>query len=90
VHKPLHRHRRVHKARRYPRINGEFQELADKNEYNDSVVLSKKNSRHCAQNKIDRLIEENRILTMKLERSDANPGKSFRIDTFIITLKIFY
>jgi len=88
VHKPLHRHRRIHKARRYPRINGEFQELADKSEYNDSVALSKKTSRHYTQNKIDRLIEENRILTMKLERSDANPGKSFKIHIFIITLKI--
>ncbi|EZA53053.1 hypothetical protein X777_07231 [Ooceraea biroi] len=74
VHKPLHRHRRVHKgARRYSRINGEFQELADKNGNGDTVAQPKKNSKRCTHNKIDRLVEENRTLTMKLEKSDVNP-----------------
>lgn len=76
VHKPLHRHRRVHKARRYSRIN-ELQEQVDKNGNGDTVALSKKSSKRCAQNKVDRLVEESRIVTMKLERADVNPGKFF-------------
>ncbi|XP_011635744.1 protein Cep89 homolog isoform X2 [Pogonomyrmex barbatus] len=73
VHKPL-RYRRFHRTRRHPKVNGEFEELIDKNgNNNDSVALPKKNSRHNVQKKIDKLAEENRILTMKLESSHINP-----------------
>lgn len=74
VHKPLHRYRRFHRTRRHSKVN-EFEEVTDKNRNNDSVALPKKNGKHCIQKKIDRLVEENRILTMKLENSAINPGK---------------
>lgn len=71
MHKPLHRHRRFHKARRHSR-NGEFEESMDKK---DSVALPKKNSKHHIKKKIDKLVDENQRLTMKLEYSDISPGK---------------
>lgn len=75
VHKPLHRYRRFHRTRRHSRVNGDFEEVTDKNRNHDSVALPKKNGKHCIKKKIDRLVEENRILTMKLESSAINPGK---------------
>lgn len=75
VHKPLHRYKRFHKARRHSRVNGEFEEVTDKSKKHDNVALPKKSGKHCIQKKIDRLVEENRILTMKLERSVVNPGR---------------
>ncbi|KAL6441132.1 hypothetical protein ACFW04_003451 [Cataglyphis niger] len=72
VHKPLHRYRRFHRTRRHSRVNDEFEEVTDKNRNYDSVVLPKKNGKPI-QKKIDRLVEENRILTMKLENSEINP-----------------
>ncbi|XP_050446243.1 centrosomal protein of 89 kDa-like isoform X2 [Cataglyphis hispanica] len=72
VHKPLHRYRRFHRTRRHSRVNGEFEEMTDENRNHDSVVLPKKNGKPI-QKKIDRLVEENRILTMKLENSEINP-----------------
>lgn len=74
VHKPLHRYRRFHRTRRHSRVNGESEEVTDKNRNHDSVALPKKNGKPI-QKKIDRLVEENRILTMKLENSEINPGK---------------
>lgn len=74
VHKPLHRYKRFHRTRRHSRVNGEFEEVTDKNRNHDSVALPKKNGKRI-QKKIDRLVEENRILTMKLESSEINPGK---------------
>lgn len=76
VHKSL-RYRRFHRTRRHSRVNGEFEEVIDKNRNSDSIALSKKNGKHCIQKKIDKLVEENRILTMKLENSAVNSGKSF-------------
>ncbi|XP_029658934.1 centrosomal protein of 89 kDa-like [Formica exsecta] len=73
VHKPLHRYRRFHRTRRHSRVNGDFEEVTDKNRNHDSVALPKKNGKHCIKKKIDRLVEENRILTMKLESSAINP-----------------
>lgn len=75
IHKPLQRHRRHHKSRHHSRINGEFDELTDKNGNSDSVVLSKKIGKHAMQKKIDKLVEENQILTMKLEHSTTNSGE---------------
>lgn len=75
VHKPLQRYKRFHRTRRHSRVNGEFEEVTDKSRNHDSVALPKKNGKHCIQKKIDRLVEENRILTMKLESSAMNPGK---------------
>lgn len=75
VHRPLQRYRRFHRTRRHSRVNGEFEELADKNGNSNSVTIPKKSSKHSVQKKIDRLAEENRILTMKLESSNINPGK---------------
>nr|XP_012221819.1 PREDICTED: protein Cep89 homolog isoform X2 [Linepithema humile] len=68
VHKPLHRHRRFHKTRRHSR-NGEFEESMDNK---DSVALPKKNGKHHIKKKIDKLVDENQRLTMKLEHSDVN------------------
>ncbi|XP_020282759.1 centrosomal protein of 89 kDa isoform X2 [Pseudomyrmex gracilis] len=72
IHRPPQRHRRHHKSRHHSRINGELDESTDKNGKSDGVVLSKKIGKHAMQKKIDKLIEENRMLTMKLERSAAN------------------
>lgn len=77
VHKPLHSYKRFHRTRRHSRVNSEFEEVTDKNRNHNSVALPKKNGKHCIQKKIDRLVEENRILTMKLESSAVNPGKFF-------------
>lgn len=74
VHKPL-RYRRFRRTKRHPRANGEFEELTDKNGNGNGVALPKKGGKHSVQKKIDRLVEENRILTMKLESSNINPGK---------------
>ncbi|XP_072756474.1 centrosomal protein of 89 kDa [Anoplolepis gracilipes] len=73
VHKPLHRYRRFHRTRRHSRGNGEFEEITDKNRNHENVALPKKNGKHSIQKKIDRLVEENRILTLKLESSAINP-----------------
>lgn len=75
IHRPPQRHRRHHKSRHHSRINGELDESTDKNGKSDGVVLSKKIGKHAMQKKIDKLIEENRMLTMKLERSAANSGE---------------
>jgi len=69
------RYRRLHRTRRHSRVNGEFEESADKNGNSNGVTLPKKSSKYSVQKKIDRLVEENRILTMKLENSNMNPGK---------------
>lgn len=71
----MHRHRRVHKVKHYSRNNDAFGELIDRNGNSDSAVLPKKNSKRCIQKEIDKLVEENRILTMRLEGSDIDPGK---------------
>ncbi|XP_071568356.1 centrosomal protein of 89 kDa isoform X1 [Temnothorax nylanderi] len=71
VHKPL-RYRRFHR-RRHSRVNGEFEELTDRNGNGNGVALPKKGSKHSVQKKIDRLVEENRTLTLKLESSNVNP-----------------
>lgn len=76
VHKPL-RYRRFHRTKRHPRANGEFEELTDKNGNGNGVTPSKKGSKYSIQKKIDRLAEENQILTMKLESSNINPRKFF-------------
>lgn len=73
VHRPL-RYKRFHRTKRHSRTN-EVEELTDKNGNSNNVALPKKGSKHSVQKKIDRLVEENRILTMKLESSDINPGK---------------
>ncbi|KAG5308495.1 CEP89 protein, partial [Acromyrmex insinuator] len=70
VHKPL-RYRRFHRTRRHSRVKGEFEELTDKNGNSNGVIVPKKGSKHI-QKKLDRLAEENRILTMKLENSNIN------------------
>lgn len=75
MHKPLHRHRRFHKARRHSR-NGEFEESTDKR---DSVALPKKNGKQYVKKKIDKLADESHRLTMKLEHSEINPGKCSQI-----------
>lgn len=72
VHKPL-RCRRFHRTRRRSRVNGEFEESADKNGNGNGVTLPKKGGKHGAQKKVDRLVEENRISTMKLESSNISP-----------------
>ncbi|XP_014475526.1 PREDICTED: centrosomal protein of 89 kDa [Dinoponera quadriceps] len=73
VHKPLYRHRRVHKVKHNSRNNDASGELTGRNGNNDSAVLPKKNSKRCIQKEIDKLVEENRILTMRLEGSDIDP-----------------
>lgn len=75
MHRPLQRYRRFHRTRRHSRINGEFEELTDKNGNSNSVTIPKKSGKPSVQKKIDRLAEENRILTMKLESSNINSGK---------------
>lgn len=50
-----------------------------RNRNSDNVVLSKKSSKHCTQREIDKLVEENQILTMRLEGSDIDPGKSQQV-----------
>ena len=74
VHKPL-RYRRFHRSRRHSRVKGEFEELTDKNGNSNGVTVPKKGSKHNIQKKLDRLAEENRILTMKLESCNISPGK---------------
>ncbi|XP_018367685.1 PREDICTED: protein Cep89 homolog isoform X2 [Trachymyrmex cornetzi] len=72
VHKPL-RYRRFHRTRRHSRVKGEFEELTDKNGNSNGVIVPKKSNKHGVQKKLDRLAEENRILTMKLESSNISP-----------------
>lgn len=62
----------MHKVK-HSRNNETFGELISRNAHSDSAVLSKKNNKRI-QKDIDRLVEENRILTMKLEGSDIDPG----------------
>lgn len=50
-------------------------DLIGRNGNSDSAVLPKKNSKRHIQKEIDKLVEENRILTMRLEGSDIDPGK---------------
>jgi len=82
VHMPV-RYRRLHRTRRHSRVNGEFEE-SDKNGNSNGVAPPKKSSKYSVQKKIDRLVEENRILTMKLENSNMNPGKFSLIMYFIM------
>lgn len=84
VHKPL-RYKRFHRTKRHSRGNGEFEELTDKNGNSNGVTLPKKGSKHSVQKKIDRLVEESRMLTLKLESSDVNPGE-FLADNDIIII----
>ncbi|KAL0127745.1 hypothetical protein PUN28_003174 [Cardiocondyla obscurior] len=70
VHNPV-RYRRFHRIKRHSRATGEFEEL-NKNG-NSSSTPSKKGDKHNVQKKIDRLVEENRVLTMRLENSNINP-----------------
>ncbi|XP_028045766.1 protein Cep89 homolog [Monomorium pharaonis] len=72
VHKPL-RCRRFHRTRRHSRVNGELEESADKSGNGNGVALPKRSGKHSVQKKIDKLIEENRMLTMKLEDSNVSP-----------------
>ncbi|XP_011865300.1 PREDICTED: protein Cep89 homolog [Vollenhovia emeryi] len=72
VHRPV-RYKRFHRTKRHSRANGELEESADKNGNGNGIAPPKKGGKHSVQKKIDRLVEENRILTMKLESSDMNP-----------------
>jgi len=47
----------------------------DKNGNSNGVIVPKKSNKHSVQKKLDKLAEENRILTMKLESSNISPGK---------------
>lgn len=74
MHKPTHRHR-LHKAGCIPRINAS-KDISDKNMNSNNVVyLTKKNGKRSIKKEINRLFEENRTLTMRLEGSGINPGK---------------
>ncbi|EFN78607.1 centrosomal protein of 89 kDa [Harpegnathos saltator] len=73
VHKPLHRHRRVHKVKHHSRNNDAHGELIGRNGNGDSAVSSKKNNKQrCIQKEIDKLVEESQILTMRLEGSNID------------------
>lgn len=53
-----------------------------RNGNSDSAVLPKKNGKRCIQREIDKLVEENRILTMRLEGSDIDSGKLQQVIQF--------